>query len=475
MNDDTWPERPPISPPVEAQPAEHATLDAPDYVQQTEVLRSGGQVGRIVALLVGLAFLGGIGWAAMAAFSGDREGAATPEAAVRDLAAALSDEDVVAAIEAMAPSEVGTAADLYPRVIELAVREGAIDREDWLTGVDFEVLGLETETTELHPGVALVELTAGVITVSIDAEVADPIFLEDGRTEYSVSIAEMRAELASGLSEASDVARDLAGLPFEVRDPGRIFLMTVERNGTWFVSPMYTAAEFGRQILDLPPADFAASRENAAAGAATAVGVIEGIESMVNGASLETHLDNALNGDPDGTFAPLSVMAPPDEFGVFIDYASSYQALLDRLFEGTDMTFEDFQAEAMAMIEQIDLEGRVRLDIEVVEEPREDGTVVLHLTSGSIAMDASVVDPDSRTVSTMEMEASWDGLCGRAVVVLDGSRPEQVSDCVPTDVLPAGFDDVFVVVGQVDGDWYMSYIETALAYAELFLEAELAG
>ena len=471
MNDDTWPAQPPIAPPIDAA---DGAVDAPDYVQHTEVLRSGGQVGRIVALLVGLLFLGGVGWAAVAAFSGDREGASSPEEAVRNLTEALSNEDVVAAIEAMAPSEVGTAADLYPRVIELAVREGAIEREDWLAGVDFEVLGLETETTELHPGVALVELTAGVLTVSIDPDVADPIFVEEGQTEYSVSIAEMREELASGLGEASAFAGDLAGLPFDIRDPGRIFLMTVERNGTWFVSPMYSVAEYGRQILDLPPADFAASRENAAAGAATAAGVIEGIEAMVNGAPLETHLDNVLNGDPDNTFAAASVMAPPDEFGVFIDYSSSYQALLDRLFEGSGMTFDEVQAEAMAMMEQVDLEGQVRLDIEVVEEPRDDGAVVLHLASGSIAMDASVVEPERRTVSTIEMEASWDGLCGRAVVVVDGSGPDQISDCVPTDVLPAGFDDVFVVVGQVDGGWYVSYIETVLAYAELFVEAELA-
>ena len=62
-----------------------------------------------------------------------------------------------------------------------------------------------------------------------------------------------------------------------------------------------------------------------------------------------------------------------------------------------------------------------------------------------------------------------------AVVVIDGSGPDEMSDCVPTDVLPAGFDDVFVVVGQVEGDWYVSYIETVLAYAELFVEAELAN
>ena len=105
----------------------------------------------------------------------------------------------------------------------------------------------------------------------------------------------------------------------------------------------------------------------------------------------------------------------------------------------------------------------------------DDGAVILRLVSGSIAMDASVVDPESRSVSTMQMEASWDGLCGRAVVVIDGSGADEASDCVPTDVLPAGFDDIFVVVGEVQGDWYVSYIETALAYIELFLEAELAN
>ena len=52
MNDDSWPTQPPIAPPVEVGVE---GIDAPDYVEHTEVLRSGGQVGRIVALLIAFA------------------------------------------------------------------------------------------------------------------------------------------------------------------------------------------------------------------------------------------------------------------------------------------------------------------------------------------------------------------------------------------------------------------------------------
>ncbi len=101
--------------------------------------------------------------------------------------------------------------------------------------------------------------------------------------------------------------------------------------------------------------------------------------------------------------------------------------------------------------------------------------MVLHLTSGSITLDVSFVNPDTREIGTASVDASWDGMCGRVLLVLDGRAEDPISDCVPTDALPSGFDDVFVVVGEVNGDWYISYIETILAYAELFLEDELGS
>ena len=477
-NDSNWPAQPPATPPQAQQDAVVGEpvvdgLEAQDYVQHREVISS-GRVGRIVALVVGLAFLGGVGALVVAGFSGDREGAESPDAAVEQLSLALSNEDVVAALEVMAPSEVGSASALYPRVIDLAVREGELENADWLAGVDFNVTGLETRTTTLHPDVALVELVSGTISVSIDPEIADDFWLEDGVLEDSITIARMRRELRDGLDDAAEFNDGSFGLPFTIAQPEGIFLMTVKRNGGWFVSPLYTAAEYGRQILDLPAADFSLSREQAMAGASSPSGVVDDVVSMINDHSLEEHLDIALAGDPDGIYEAFNVLVPPDEAGVFLDYSASYATLAEDFMGAAAFGTEDFQQEIEAMVDEINLSGDITIEVEVSEQERDDGAVVLGFASGSIAIEASATDPSFGEPTTVDVEASWDGLCGRATAIIDGFAERPVSDCVPSDVLPDGFDEVFVVVGEVNGDWYVSYVETALAYAEIFLEDALA-
>lgn len=481
QTDPTWPSRPPTSPPMaDTASAEGvsngALVDVPDYVETAELLGRGRRfpIGQLVALTIGLAFLGGVGFLAVAGFSGDRGGAASPDEAVRALADALTAEDVVAILEIMAPSEVGTASDLYPRIVDLAVQEGALDSADWLAGIDVSVTDLETRTRRLHPDVALVELVAGTVAVSIDPELADPMFLE-GDLEISSTIADMRSEMDIAVAEARQASDAFFPFLSEIRAPEGIFVMTVKRNGGWFVSPFYTGAEYGRQLLALPPADFAASRENAADGADSPAGVIEDMTAAINSRSLQDHLDAALSGDPEGVFEPANAFIPPDEAGVFLDYMPAYRALVEDLFGADGMSWDQLQAEMEEAIREVDLRGSITVEVAVREEVREDGAVVLYLESGALRIEAAMVDPSTGEPMRVTAEASWRGLCGRAELVIDGVPEEPVSDCVPTDVLPAGFDEPFVVVGEVGGDWYVSYVETALAYAEVFIEAELDG
>ncbi len=469
-NDDpTWPDRPPVSPPTSP---EVDNLEAPPYVVQQEVIKSRG-FGRFLALGVGLVFLGGVGVVAVTAFGGAGGGADSPEAAVEALAMALDQEDVIAALEVLAPSEVGTASDLYPRVLDLAVQEGALEDIDWLAGVDFQVTGLETRTEQLHDGVALVELVAGTFSLTIDPELADAIFLDGTDTEMSVTVSEMREELA-GLVEDQALGEDVyLEFPFSVRAVDSIFVMTVKRDGGWFVSPFYTGAEYGRQMLDLPPADFSASRENAPSGAGSAGAVVDDLVNLVNENRLEDLVRASLAGGGDGFFEPLNVFVPPDEAGVFVDYAASYLTLAEDILSDGDMSLDELRRQFANTVDEVQLEGEATLQIDVREEARSDGAVVLYLESGSFAVEGSIVDPDTRELSVFSAELGWDGLCGQASLTINDDAEEELGDCIPVDELPIELDNIFVVVDKVGGDWYFSYVETGLAYAELILEGQL--
>ena len=245
------------------------------------------------------------------------------------------------------------------------------------------------------------------------------------------------------------------------------------------MSPFYTVAEYGRQILDLPPADFALSREDAAPGAQSPSGVIDDVVDVINSYTLEQHLEALLDGDRNMMFAPFSAFAPYDEFGVFIDYAPSYAALADSLSGSTEETEDELTEELRELLDLYNLEGHVSVTVDISEEQRQNGDVMLNFESGSVKTDFSFLSEGvDGEITDVEFDASWDGLCGQIILSIDGESDvwgESGADCVPTNVAPDDLDAVFVVVGEVGGTWYLSYVETILAYLELFIADQLEG
>ncbi len=448
-----------------------------------------GSRTRLIALFVGVVFLVAVLYIVISGVSGERRGAEGPEAAVAELVEALNNEDIVAALNVMAPSEVGTLGDMYPRLVELAAEDGDVENENLLVGLDFEMAGLKTRATELHPGVALVELRSGTLSMAIDPDVADPDLFdvgESGETEAAITIEEMRdamreLEDSGELDESREAIEEIFGTsvdePITVRAPrDGVFLMTVERDGRWYVSPIYTVAEYVRQILDLPPADFALSREKAKPGASSPAGVVDDVVEVINSYTVEQHLDALLDGDPQGIFDPFAVFVPYDELGVFIDYSPSFAALTEEIneaFQGDDMQ-EELSAEMEELIDAYEIEGEISLTVNVREEERQDGDVVIYLESGSLKVDMSaLLDPDYEDVTEVDIDASWDGLCVDLSGSIDGEPEDSFEDCVPADSRPEGLDEIFVVVGEIDGSWYVSYVETILAYIDIFIEDQL--
>lgn len=430
--------------------------------------------GRLAGILFGLAFVGLVVYSAVSSMTETKRGTGTPEGAVEMLFDAMSREDVVGVMSVMAPFEVGTSADLYPKVVDLAVAAEIIEDANWLSGIDFEAEDLEMRTTVLHPDVALVSLTQGELRIALDPAAADPLFTDIDSFQGSITLREAHQQLSNAIGDAND---EIGDFPFTLRAPDELFLMTVKHNGKWFVSASYTAAEYGRQILDLPPADFSASRDNAAAGAASPSGVIASIVELVNSRSAEEHWDAMLSDDPEAAFEPFAVFSPPDELGALLDYTTASDAILERIEEWLAEDDPSFDTESITgWLDDIDVQGDVHLAVVTREERRDDGKAIVYLESGSIYADLLVTQPTSGEVASFELDASWAGLCAQADAAFgDGFTSESVefNECIPGDVLPDGFDEAFVVVTEVNGSWYISYVETILAYAELFIDDAL--
>ncbi len=425
-----------------------------------------GRTVRIVALAVGAAFMASLAYAVWGALRGGGVGADRPEAAVEAMAAAASDEDAIAMLGLLAPPEVGTFAELYPDLLKWAAREELIANEQWLAGVDVEISGLDTETTYLHPDVAIIELRGGDLSIAVDPEVADPDHVDRFGREYSVTVDEMLAGLQDAVREGRESIADLTveGL-FELREPDGIYIMSIRHGGRWYLSPFYTVAEYARHIADLPQADFTASKEDARPGASSAAGVIAGFVEMLNSHRFEDYLEAETIADLGGDRSPLNAFVPPDELGVVLDYAVAYRAWMDRINEGE-------QPENLwQIIDSIGLEIRGGIDIEIDtrERPGPDGTVVLYFSSGSIDAQAEVTVVETGEVQPWEIYLSWDGLCTTGYVRIYDDF-EDFEGCIEPENWPGDEDEMFIVVREVEGHWYQSYVETGLAYARLFLD-----
>ena len=321
------------------------------------------------------------------------------------------------------------------------------------------------------------------MSTTIDPDVADPIFSEVWEVDSYVTINELRDKMREldempDMDEWRDTIEEVSGIavgePLTIRSPrDGVFLMTVKRGERWYVSPSYTVAEYARQILDLPPADFALSRVETVPGAASPAGVVDDVVGVINSYTIEQHLEALVEGDPDGIYDPFSVLTPYDEFGALIDYSPAFAAMMQELSEETQS--EETQENAWAeLINSFDIEGQASVSVDIREEERQDGDVVLYFESGSIRADFSVLaDGDDGDTTEIEFDASWDGLCAQLSASINGESEDPFEDCVPADAGPEGLDEVFVVVGEIDGSWYVSYVETFLAYLDIFIEDQL--
>jgi hypothetical protein len=225
-----------------AQLADHAptAVQMPDEIPVVAVHRSKRNRRQLGAIAAVTALLGAGGFTTYSFLAaGNNGGAATPEEAVTTFVSAIDHSDVLGMIDVTLPEEVGVLRDAVDSTTSDAKRLELLGNDfdaSGIKGVGMSFKDLRLETNYLDGGLATVTATGGTFDLSFD-----PKTFPFG--------AKVRALLTDG--QASNRAKDLG----TATNPPAL-LMTVERDGRWYVSLEYTIAEYIRRSagLDLPDA-----------------------------------------------------------------------------------------------------------------------------------------------------------------------------------------------------------------------------
>ena len=381
----------------------------PPYAAGPARRRSGAFLGVAVGTVLAL----GAGAFAVASLADDGHG--SPEAAVEALFAAVEDRDVLGALDTMAPGE----REVYQPFVEDAVGElqrlqvlsEDLDLGD-VAGFEVDVEGLTLESEVLGDGIAVVRLTGGTITSSVDPR----------QVPVGSFVRELMDDPDSGVAlEPVTSTEDLAA-----DEPVEIVVID---DGGWHVSLHYSIAEAARKEAGAPLPAFGAGV--APDGAASPE---EAVRALVE-ASVDLDVRRAI------------ALLPPGEMSALHDYAPLF-------LDDAEQAVADLRAESdfEVSIDALDMTSEV-----------DDG--VGHVTVTAFAASGRV-DGEAFSVA-------YDGEC--LSVTAEGEVEEVCTDDPATGPggLAAELADVELTVLTVerDGAWYVSPTRTLLEYGLVVLRA----
>jgi hypothetical protein len=353
-----------------------------------------------------------VGILAIGSITGSGGGANSPEGAVRQLADAVSHEDALTAADVLAPEEVrslrGTVDAASKRAQELALAESAAAP---LNGLDLSVDGLDLSTESLAAGYAKVTVTGGTFSARTHKSRLSPLVQRALRDSDD---SESHADLAT-LARSGDLPT---------------FVMTVERDGHWYVSAAYTTLEYIREVNHLPAADLGSGqRAIATLGADTP----------------EAAVSDALHALANADWQKLISLAPPDELPVY-----DYRAALVQLAADTTTNFT---------VDKLDTTSTVNGDTAKVvlkasgrTAPDADGNSGAWSVEGSCIQLPEYDNSSTSSSGTAITETIHPSTCASGMASIFG---------VVTDAPGNGSSSAITVVRK-GGRWFVSAVGTAL-------------
>ncbi len=385
----------------------------------------------VALVVVAVLAIGAIGVFVLRAVRGESGGASSPQAAVEDLAAAMEAEDPLAALEIMNPDEVELLTDVYTSAAERAEALGFSPEEKTLGGVEVGLKGVTYDVEEIGDGVSRVTLS-GSADVSYDrsglGSLTDKVVAQRARADGDED------EGARGSSEvtAEDLTVEGEG---DGEDDENVtvepFVIAVERSGGWYVSPLYTAAQYAVDMLGLDAPTLPAPEAG------------DGAES------------------PEAAVRELLVAVG----------AADATAAGNRLTEATGEIARAYSGAIEAWVAE-DLSEDTSIEVTELEtetRDREGGgeTVVLK----SVEATATWTGEDGEE----QVRVTWDGTCIRSVdpeeVGGEGEEGEEGDEefCLTENWKRFGVTELAVAVAEEDGGWRVDPVATLADYAEAIL------
>ncbi|MCA0144899.1 zinc ribbon domain-containing protein [Blastococcus sp. LR1] len=406
--------------PTAVQPtAVQPTAEQPTAVQPTLVLPTEQPAAaprsrrRLVTAIGGVAavgVLGTVGYFVYDQLTGPGGGADSPQAAVLELSAAAGAEDAVTALSLLPPNEVGPLVELYQDVEAKAVSTGVIAKDKPMQGFDLKLDGVQVTTEELGDDVAAVTITGGTVSWTLD-----PDQLQGA----------LRIQQDGDARTATEGSADLVEITQESSPGSPLRIMTVQRDGNWYVSPQYTLLEAWRTAEGLPQADFSKELDLEGTGADSGADAVRQAADAV----ADYDVDKLLN------------MLSPDEASALYHYRDAVTTALHR--EGA---LAELQSEGSIEFVSLDLVEGDEIDDRV--------PVTVRSASGNVYDD----DGDSIFWSLDKNCVSWNDAGDT-----DGGCLDEAFDEMGLGADLAGrFEAATVLTEEVDGRWYLAPVATAV-------------
>ncbi|HEY3436419.1 MAG TPA: hypothetical protein VGK35_01910, partial [Actinotalea sp.] len=221
-------------------------------------------------------------------------GAHSPEDAVSRLLAAVEAKDPVAVYGLLAPDEIqGLKEIVEASAPEQSATASPVDTQALLDTLTITLEGQTLDVTQVDDGLARVEVSGGSMAIDADVDALSDLLNEMAASGLEAAGMPVPAadELRTMLDEALPASVDLADLVMTTPSGEKVapFLMTVEIDGSWYVSPYMTVGEYAVTAAGLERAPMPATGTRAAystpekAGA----GLLDGLAAMFGSGDVE--------------------------------------------------------------------------------------------------------------------------------------------------------------------------------------------
>lgn len=261
MSDEIIPPTPPTPdvPPVQPTPytpgqytrgvqSDTSTYDSsypsvPDYTSNTSAPRkkAKGKKWLFIALgIFSILVLSGIGVFAFNILSNTTGGADSPEGVITNFSNAANDHDLPAMLSGVDPNEVEPLIENLTTFTSSAKKDGAIENEKKpLEAYSFQFKDLKTKTVMYSDDVARVELLSGKFIVKVDKSKLP----KDQRRNAKDEVTDFEKSSKDLINGAKDSFDNFKPNDMETKNN---FYIAIKRDGKWYASALYTAAEYSR-------------------------------------------------------------------------------------------------------------------------------------------------------------------------------------------------------------------------------------